>query len=310
MTALTRSNSLADLAARINAAHEAAAAALKSSVTHAMQAGELLLEAKEKVDHGEWLPWLKANFPFSDRTARLYMQIYRRREDVEAKMATVADLTVREAVETIANAKPKRPSDFEHWRDWAESFDDIEDWAEATCREPFTDYDFDKERQGYLRQTMWKLATVVGAPAEAVMLLQIGDDFDLPTERALTADLIHRLTMAVAPYAKGDKAVQIDTKNPLEAALTLKLEAQCLIGLMFREIEAREGLSPDELDNRARVVMDEMIESLDAAWDAFQRNKRGETIDCAGRKGKAWDDLRALVAMRDSTARRGAKYCE
>ena len=59
-------DSLANLAALINAAHEAASAALKNSITHAMHAGELLIEAKDKLDHGEWLPWLKANFPFSD----------------------------------------------------------------------------------------------------------------------------------------------------------------------------------------------------------------------------------------------------
>jgi hypothetical protein len=95
---LARSNSLADLAARINTAHEAAAAALKSSVIHAMQAGDLLIEAKKQVGHGEWLPWLKANFAFSDRTARLYMQVARSRADVEAKMATVADLTLRDVL--------------------------------------------------------------------------------------------------------------------------------------------------------------------------------------------------------------------
>jgi hypothetical protein len=160
---LAHSNSLTDLAARINAAHEAAAAALKSSVVHAMQAGELLLEAKDHVGHGGWLPWLKANFPFSDRTARLYMQVARRRADVETKMATVADLTVREAVETIAANKPKRASDFPRWRDWADSFENIEDWAEATTKEPFTDFDF--EQGGLSRQLASKLESIAGVPS-------------------------------------------------------------------------------------------------------------------------------------------------
>jgi hypothetical protein len=107
MDDLARSNSLVVLVGQINAAHEAAAAALKSSVIHAMQAGDMLLEAKEQVGHGEWLPWLKANFPFSDRTARLYMQLARKRVNVEAKMATVADLSLREAVDEITEREPE-----------------------------------------------------------------------------------------------------------------------------------------------------------------------------------------------------------
>ena len=43
---LTRSNSLTDLVARIRAEHQATADALKSSVEHAMAAGDLLIEAK------------------------------------------------------------------------------------------------------------------------------------------------------------------------------------------------------------------------------------------------------------------------
>ena len=46
---LILSNSLVDLAARINAEHEAAGGALKHSLQHAIAAGELLLEAKDQL---------------------------------------------------------------------------------------------------------------------------------------------------------------------------------------------------------------------------------------------------------------------
>jgi len=49
---------LVDLAARINAAHDQAAGALRSGLEHARRAGELLIEAKARVPHGQWLPWL------------------------------------------------------------------------------------------------------------------------------------------------------------------------------------------------------------------------------------------------------------
>ena len=59
--ALFLSNSLADLAARIKAEHEATAIAMRRGVEHAMAAGDLLLEAKAQLKHGEWLPWLAAH---------------------------------------------------------------------------------------------------------------------------------------------------------------------------------------------------------------------------------------------------------
>jgi hypothetical protein len=56
----------------------------------------LLIEAKSRVRHGEWLSWLEANCPLSDRQARNYMRLARNRQ-------RVADLpSVREAVAFLA----------------------------------------------------------------------------------------------------------------------------------------------------------------------------------------------------------------
>ncbi len=96
------SNSLADLAARIRAEHEATAVALRRSVMHAMAAGELLIEAKAQLGrHGTWLPWLAKNCAISERTAQLYMKLAKNRAVIEKEMANpqcgVADLTLNEA---------------------------------------------------------------------------------------------------------------------------------------------------------------------------------------------------------------------
>jgi hypothetical protein len=96
---LTLSNSLADLAARINAEHEAAGGALKRSLQHAIAAGELLLEAKAQIKHGQWLPWLKEHCQISERTARLYMRVAKNKTEI----GNVADLTVRGAVALLAS---------------------------------------------------------------------------------------------------------------------------------------------------------------------------------------------------------------
>jgi hypothetical protein len=71
--------------------------------------------------------------------------------------------------------------------------------------------------------------------------------------------------MAIAPYAKGEKAPELDVKDALNAGIVLKLNAQCLVGHMFREIKCREGLSEDEIEQRGQRVMDDLIAALDKA---------------------------------------------
>jgi hypothetical protein len=96
---LTLSNSLTDLAARIKTEHKATSDALNSSVEHSIKAGELLLEAKAQLKHGQWLPWLKDHCQISERTARLYMRVAKNKTEI----GNVADLTVRGAVALLAS---------------------------------------------------------------------------------------------------------------------------------------------------------------------------------------------------------------
>jgi hypothetical protein len=79
---------LDDLAAGINREHAAALehvnaavehqlSALehqRSALEHAQRAGALLLQAKDALIHGEWLPWLAAHTHVSARTAQRYMR--------------------------------------------------------------------------------------------------------------------------------------------------------------------------------------------------------------------------------------------
>src|SRR5262249_7618327 len=92
------SNYLADLAARIKAEHEAATAFIKQSLERAIRAGELLIEAKAKLKHGQWLPWLREHCRMSERTGSHYMRLARH----AAEFGNVADLTVRGALELLS----------------------------------------------------------------------------------------------------------------------------------------------------------------------------------------------------------------
>jgi hypothetical protein len=54
---------------------------------HFCTAGGLLVEAKGQVAHGQWGRWLSKNFELSDRTAQLYMQWARHRDQIRNGLA-------------------------------------------------------------------------------------------------------------------------------------------------------------------------------------------------------------------------------
>src|SRR5262245_40455235 len=66
--------------------------ALRTRAKCTVEIGRLLLRAKDLVDHGEWLPWLKTNFPLSDRTAARYMAVAEWVEARELKFDTLSNL--------------------------------------------------------------------------------------------------------------------------------------------------------------------------------------------------------------------------
>ena len=84
--------------------HEEIGEALRTTLPKAIRVGELLAEQKAELKHGEWLPWCKANLPFSERTASDYMKFHARR--AELKTATVADLPA--ARKLLTASKPQK----------------------------------------------------------------------------------------------------------------------------------------------------------------------------------------------------------
>jgi hypothetical protein len=76
-TALTDLKSSAD---EIRRHHEAAHAAARNAIAHALAAGRLLAEVKGALPHGAFEDWLSANCAFSSRTARRYMRLHEHRD--------------------------------------------------------------------------------------------------------------------------------------------------------------------------------------------------------------------------------------
>ena len=88
-----------DLAREINTEHGHVEPYKRNTIEHAIRCGELLLEMKQRVGHGNWLAWVEEHFEASERTARNYMEI--------AKSAAAADLsedaTMRSALRALAS---------------------------------------------------------------------------------------------------------------------------------------------------------------------------------------------------------------
>lgn len=101
------------LAERINAEHHAVRVALTNMVEHAMAAGDLLIEAKADKRNRPWEVWVVHNCDFSLRTAQVYMQLARRRDEIERERAqrekaqSSAHWSIADALRTIAG--PPRP---------------------------------------------------------------------------------------------------------------------------------------------------------------------------------------------------------
>jgi hypothetical protein len=75
----------------------------RGTLAAAIRLGELLIEAKAQLKHGQWLPWLEANFPKSEKSAQSYMRLAR-------KSAEIADLpSVAAALATIAEPRDDLP---------------------------------------------------------------------------------------------------------------------------------------------------------------------------------------------------------
>lgn len=90
------------IAERINDAVFNAESAARSAVQYALEAGELLNQAKQKVGHGEWLNWLGSNIKLAPRTCQAYMRLATKVPLLPAEDAQrVTDLPVREAIHAI-----------------------------------------------------------------------------------------------------------------------------------------------------------------------------------------------------------------
>lgn len=93
---------LDELAVEIRVELDAVDAAKDTALAHAIRAGELLTQAKKRMGHGAWLPWLKENFAGHYNSAGNYMRL-------AANSQRVVNLgSIREALAEIRTSTPRK----------------------------------------------------------------------------------------------------------------------------------------------------------------------------------------------------------
>jgi protein gp37 len=102
-------NYLPGLAKQINAEHDAAVGSARDAIEHVIRAGNLLIEAKAKVKHGEWQDWVERNCRFSIDTAQVYMKVAKNRA---CSVFDSQPQSLRQALEMLSEsvAESRRPA--------------------------------------------------------------------------------------------------------------------------------------------------------------------------------------------------------
>jgi len=97
----------ADLAKAINDKLSQMVASARTTLQRAIEIGELLELAKDRVGHGNFEAWVTDHCQLSYRSARRYMKLARERTEIEAqaKMANVANLNATTAQRLLAPPK-------------------------------------------------------------------------------------------------------------------------------------------------------------------------------------------------------------
>jgi hypothetical protein len=106
----------ADLAKRINEKYSEIVASLRTTFIRAVEIGELLEQAKDRVGHGNFEAWLSSHCQLSFSTARRYMKLAEDRPKIEeqlkletasGKSVKLTDLNLSSARRLLA-APPKK----------------------------------------------------------------------------------------------------------------------------------------------------------------------------------------------------------
>src|SRR5437660_559657 len=79
----------AKVAEKVRSSAEAIRQQVRNTLENAIKIGQELLDVKEALPHGQFLPWLRAEFQWAERTAYNFISVAER-----FKLATIANLPI------------------------------------------------------------------------------------------------------------------------------------------------------------------------------------------------------------------------
>jgi hypothetical protein len=94
------------VAAEITKLHNIAVFFGNQTLMLAVKCGVLLAKKTDSPSQGQWLPWVKRNLPFTDRTARRYVKVWHNRQTFKEEESH--KLTLRHFYFAITDSKSVR----------------------------------------------------------------------------------------------------------------------------------------------------------------------------------------------------------
>ena len=250
ITKIEASNSLVDLAARINAEHEAATAYMRRGLQRAIACGRLLIEVKAKLGHGQWLPFLRKYCRVPERTASHYMRLAHHEDEI----GKFADLTVSGALALIT--KEPAPT----------SLSGFLATAAAKFDSPFDDSDFEASNAVWLEQ---KILHQAKAPPVTSISLGLMRDHGIGLCFAPIDEIIETIKIMVS-ICKGRLCLPVHTVTRDHVHIDIIITAQRAIVAPWDEIERRNTLGGEDRYWADCQKTSELLKTRLAEWRAEQ----------------------------------------
>ncbi len=237
-----------------------------------IEIGRRLVEAKEMLNHGEWLPWLKRETEFSERSAQNYMKVFNTYGAAqlglfgpETNTQTFADLPISKALALLSLPESERESFAEEVGAESLSVRDLETLVkerteELNARKEEAEATLKKERD-----SRWKAEK---AREEADTAKEEAENARADAEeqlRKIKAELdeIEKRPQAVV-YERDEEAIAKAANDAADAEREKHREKEKKLKAKIAELEAQAK----ENDGILRSAQDEMKKAQAEAKDA------------------------------------------
>lgn len=229
----------------------------------ALKIGERLCEAKELLGHGEFLPWIKDEFGWTDRTAQKLMAVYREFGDSQKSLfgpeintKTYSDLPVSKLYLLISVPESER-EDFVKENNVAEM--SVRE-MEKLLREKKDAEDESREAHAELDKLADKYAALSAVASEQEKELKAAQADVSASIEAAKKEAAAEAEKARRAAEKAQKAAEAEAKKARDEAEAAKKDLQQLRGNpeipqeVMEKLKAQFGKAAEEAEARARAA--------------------------------------------------------